>query len=242
MKKYQHEIKMLAASDGYCTDLPVSLIVSNRNVRHALRLDDEFLESIRTHGIIQPILVTVSEDRPLCVAGHRRLAAAIKLGMTKIKCVSKKVLGAASITTAVSENVHRSPLDPLDLAESFQELALQGITRKAMEALFDRDRKTIGRYLKMAEWTARTKELIRAHPGRLNSRQLLALASRRKTPHEIEAIIVALLASEPQRRGPRRPSGQALVKAVADYCAARGLTDGDRTLIEDALRHLRLLR
>jgi ParB/RepB/Spo0J family partition protein len=245
-KQYQPQISMLASTEGHCADLPVDLVAVNRNIRQEVRLDEEFLESIRTQGVLQPILVSVLDDKAkrqvvVCVAGHRRLAAAKEVGLPLIKCMSKTLSGRAAIVAALSENVNRAALHPLDLADAFQELAFQGASRSEMEAMFNRDRKTIGRYLKMSKWTAETKVLIRKHSEFFNSRLLLALASKRMTPHEIEGVVRDLIHGKPKPRKPRRPSKKALASALEDFFMSRGLSEGEKGLIVEALRHLNLL-
>lgn len=246
-KKHQAEIAKLANTEGYCTDLPVELITVLKNVRRDVLLDEEFLESIRTQGILQPILVSVtSEDRMsrmavVCIAGHRRLAGAKKLGLGTIKCISKKLPEKQAIIAALSENVNRAALPPLDLADSLQDLVNHGVDRPQMENLFNRDRKTIGRFLKMAQWTAATKDLIRAHPGHFSSRLLLAMASKRKTPHEIEVIVRQIVTASPKKPAPRKQSKKAVASGLAEYFEKHSLEDDTKQAIIDALRYLSLI-
>lgn len=245
-RKYQDEISKLASTDGYCTDLPVELISVRRNVRQDVRLDEEFIESIRAQGVLQPILVSVLDDKGrgqvvVCIAGHRRLAAAKHVGLPLIKCIAKTLPGQAGIIAALSENVNREALHPLDLADSFQELEVQGTKRKQMEALFNRDRKTIGRLLKMAKWTAATKELIRKHPEFFSSRFLLALASKRTTPREIEQRVRELIQGSPKPRKRRRLSEGAAKAALEDFFTKKGLAEDQKQLVIEALKHLNVL-
>jgi ParB/RepB/Spo0J family partition protein len=246
-KKYLTEISKLANTEGYCTDLSVELIAVVKNVRRDVQLDEEFLESVKRQGILQPILVSVSSaDRTgrltvVCIAGHRRLAAAKKTGLKTIKCISKKLPEKQAIIAALSENVNRAALHPLDLADSLQDLANHGVERSEMENLFNRDKKTIGRFLKMAQWTATAKDLIRRHPGHFNSRLLLALASKRKQPYEIESIVQSLVVANPTRRGPRRQSRRAVVDGLRDYFATHALEEDKKKAIIDALRYLNLI-
>lgn len=247
LKRYQQQIKLLAATEGYCTDLPVELIAVRKNVRAELALDEGFLESLRQYGVLQPVVVSVVSDdkkHPMVVliAGHRRLAGAKAVGIPVIKCISRRFEGDAALTAAVSENVNRTPLHALDLADFFQELELQGKLRRAdLEALFDRDRRTIGRYIKMAEWTQHSKELIRQHPEHFGAGFLLSLASRRLTAREVETLIDRMINIPPQPRARRRPSGRSLMAAIDRYCANKGLGEREREIITDAFRDLRFL-
>jgi ParB/RepB/Spo0J family partition protein len=244
--QYEAEIARLGAIDGHCADLPIDLIAVTHNVRQEVQLDEEFLASVRAQGILQPILVSVvaGASKPpvvVCIAGHRRLAAARQVGLGTIKCVSRQLAGESAVVAALSENVNRQALHPLDLADSLLQLELQGTRRQTMQTLFNRDRKTIARLLKMGHWTAATKDVIRRNPRTFTSRTLLALASRRASPREIEQRVhdLARGASKPRQR--RRLTGEAAVEALEAYFRATGATAEQRRLVLDALRHLHIL-
>jgi ParB family chromosome partitioning protein len=246
LNKYKNEILKFEKTDGYCTDLPVELVQVRHNVRLELNLDEEFIESVRQQGVLQPILVTVvdNDDRKkiiICIAGHRRLAAAKTVGLPFIKCVSKKLPGKAATVAALSENVNRAALHPLDLAESFHALELQGTTKQEMESLFNRDKKTIARFIKMADWTAETKELIRGHPEFFSSRILLALASKRATPREIEKIVRSLVQATPKPRSDRRTTKKSISQEIEKYFEKSNLAEHEKKIILDALDFLKLL-
>ncbi|MGD9969315.1 MAG: ParB/RepB/Spo0J family partition protein [Sulfuricurvum sp.] len=82
----------------------------------------ELSESIRTHGLLQPIVVKEDLDGYVLIAGERRLRAS-KLAKTKtIKAIVVSVSDEQMRQHALIENIQRDELNPIDLAQAYQEL------------------------------------------------------------------------------------------------------------------------
>lgn len=86
-------------------------------------------ESIRTHGVLQPILVRTTDTGYAVVAGARRLHAARAVGLTTIPAIVHDVDAAAAVVTALVENLHRSDLNPIEQATAYAGLLEQGLTQ-----------------------------------------------------------------------------------------------------------------
>ena len=90
--------------------------------------DEEALESlaqsIRTHGVMQPIVVRVSGSGGgyELIAGERRLRAAKLAGLSKIRCVLDEADDARSAELALIENIQRADLNPIERALGLREL------------------------------------------------------------------------------------------------------------------------
>ena len=84
---------------------------------------EELKESIKKHGVIQPIIVREVANGYEIIAGERRLRAAKELGMKKIPVIIKKISNEKSLEIALVENIQREDLNPIDQANAFKRLA-----------------------------------------------------------------------------------------------------------------------
>jgi ParB family chromosome partitioning protein len=91
--------------------IPVADIsASQRNPRRRLQGIDELAASLASHGMLQPVLVRNSNEHFELVAGHRRLAAAIKLGWRAIPAIVRSVDEDEAYVLTIVENLQREDL------------------------------------------------------------------------------------------------------------------------------------
>jgi ParB family chromosome partitioning protein len=84
----------------------------------------ELAESIRQHGILQPLIVTKdTPDQYILIAGERRLRAAQIAGLTSVPVILREVNDRDRLELALIENVQREDLMPLETAEAYRQLA-----------------------------------------------------------------------------------------------------------------------
>src|SRR6056297_774613 len=83
---------------------------------------DELKESIKAHGIIQPIIVRDSPEGYEIVAGERRLKAAKEIGMKKVPIIIRQFNNLKTFEIALVENIQREDLNPIDQALAFKRL------------------------------------------------------------------------------------------------------------------------
>lgn len=83
---------------------------------------DELAESIREHGVIQPIIVVKSGNGYEIVAGERRWRAARKAGLSEIPAVVRKLTKEQNMFFAIVENMQREDLSPIEEAESIKNM------------------------------------------------------------------------------------------------------------------------
>ncbi|MDD4830969.1 MAG: ParB/RepB/Spo0J family partition protein [Candidatus Pacebacteria bacterium] len=89
---------------------------------------DVLAESIKRYGILQPIIVTKNEKKDSqgivpeyqIVAGERRLRAAKMIGMDQVPVIIKEQTEKEKLEISLIENVHRSDLNPVEKAETYQ--------------------------------------------------------------------------------------------------------------------------
>ncbi|HAJ33137.1 MAG TPA: chromosome partitioning protein ParB [Candidatus Atribacteria bacterium] len=83
---------------------------------------EELKESIKKHGIIQPIVVRKMANGYEIVAGERRLKAAKEIGLKKIPAIIKTFNNEKSLEIALVENIQREDLNPIEQANAFKRL------------------------------------------------------------------------------------------------------------------------
>jgi len=136
------------------------------------RFDEDALErltvSIKEHGVVQPVLVRRKGNRYEIIAGERRWRAAQKAGLPKIPVVIKDVPDADLLEIALTENVQREDLNPIEEAQAYQKLIERvGLTQEALAAKFGRDRSYITNYLRLLKLPDDIQRLV--EEGRLST-------------------------------------------------------------------------
>jgi len=107
-------------------ELDVNKIVSNRH-QPRKHFDQEALlelsESIKRHGIIQPlVVVSYEDDKYELIAGERRLRASKIAGLTRVPVIKREADELERLELALIENIQRADLNPIEEAEAYQKL------------------------------------------------------------------------------------------------------------------------
>lgn len=117
---------------------------------------DELKESIRAHGIIQPIIVRESAQGYEIVAGERRLKAAQELGMKTIPVIIRQFNNLKTLEIALVENIQREDLNPIEQAFAFKRLVEEfRLTHQELAAITGKSRAFVTntlRLLNLDEW------------------------------------------------------------------------------------------
>ena len=113
-----------APADGR---VPIAFIAPNpRNPRRAFADADlaDLAQSIREHGIVQPVVVrpTADTERYEIIAGERRWRAAQRAGVTDVPVIIRDVDDRVALELAIIENVQRADLNPVEEANGYQQL------------------------------------------------------------------------------------------------------------------------
>ncbi len=84
----------------------------------------ELADSIREHGLLQPLIVTfdLQDETYVLIAGERRLRAAQMAGLDMVPVIIRQADDQERLELALIENIQRSDLNPLDAAEAYQQL------------------------------------------------------------------------------------------------------------------------
>lgn len=114
------------------TSLDVEHLRSNPlNLRAELAVGAELVESVRAHGVLQPLIVTETAfDEYLIIAGHRRFAAAVRAGLSEVPAVIRDDLGETSeqVATMLGENADRVGLNVVEKAKGYQLMLDDGMS------------------------------------------------------------------------------------------------------------------
>lgn len=120
-------VESAAEPSSGAQQIPVDLIKPNPS-QPRLEMDDAKLEelsnSIREHGIIQPLILTKEPDQEdyVLIAGERRLRAAKLAGLESVPAIVRQVSDQERLELALIENIQRENLTPLESAEAYQQL------------------------------------------------------------------------------------------------------------------------
>jgi ParB family chromosome partitioning protein len=151
------------------------------------RMDPESLEelaaSIRTQGLMQPILVRPAEGgaaRYEIIAGERRWRAARMAGLAEVPVVVRDVPDQAALAMALIENIQREELNALEEAQGLQRLAAEfGMTHQDIADAIGRSRAAVTNALRLLNLSGAVQQLLAE--GKLDmghARALLALEGR----------------------------------------------------------------
>lgn len=111
----------------------------------------ELAESIRIHGVIQPITVrTLAPNTYQLIAGERRLRAAKIAGLTTIPAYQRQADDQAMLEIALIENIQREDLNPMEIAQNYQRLIEEcTITHDDLGKRLGKNRSTVTNYLRL---------------------------------------------------------------------------------------------
>jgi ParB family chromosome partitioning protein len=111
---------------------------------------DELSRSIRSNGIIQPIVVRKVEHGYEIIAGERRWRAAQRLGMMKVPIVVRDIPEDRLLAVALIENIQREDLNPIEEAVAYRRLADDyHLTQEQIADAVGKDRSSIANYVRL---------------------------------------------------------------------------------------------
>jgi len=110
----------------------------------------ELSQSIKNHGVMQPIVVRRNGDRCTLIAGERRWRAASLAGLAAIPAIVRDASDREVLELTLIENVQREDLNPIETAEAFARLANEaGLTHEQIAQRTGKDRATVTNLLRL---------------------------------------------------------------------------------------------
>jgi len=155
--------------------IPILLIDPNpHQPRHEISADDvsELTASIKTSGVIEPLVVCQTSGRYQLIAGYRRLMASRQAGLTEVPCIVREGNAVELLELALLENVQRSDLTFIEEAESYRQLIeLASIDQKELAKRLNKSPATISERLALLSLPEDVKAMV-AH-GQLSIKAAL---------------------------------------------------------------------
>ena len=148
----------------------------------------ELANSIKEHGIIQPIIVRKS---PIIgyelLAGERRFRAAKLAGLTNIPAIIKEVTDDEMMKQAIIENLQREDLNPIEEAQSYQYLIDKGLTHKEIALTMGKSRPYITNSVRLLNLPLNIIEAIKeGNISQGHARLLINLSSQSLSVRQLE--------------------------------------------------------
>jgi ParB family chromosome partitioning protein len=185
-------------ADAPVTELEIDALAPN-DLQPRLQMDDarldELTASIRSHGVIQPIVVRKTADGVRIIAGERRWRAAKRAGLTRVPVVFKDVgterASQNLLELALIENIQREDLNPIDEAKAYRRLVDEfHLTQEAVAAAVGKDRATVANTLRLLKLPSEVQnDVASAALSMGHARALLALpteAVQRQAAREVK--------------------------------------------------------
>jgi len=173
-----------------------AIVPNPHQPRSAVAEEDlsELAASIREHGLIQPIIVTLSPtapDRYQLIAGERRWRAARLAGLAQVPVIVKEATPQTMLELALVENVQRADLNPLEEAGAYQQLIEEfGLTQEKVAERVGKSRVAIANTLRLLRSPQAVKQaLLNGEISEGHARALLALP----TDEAQEAALAVIL-------------------------------------------------
>jgi ParB family transcriptional regulator, chromosome partitioning protein len=167
-----------AVEAGTPAMLPVELVAPNPH-QPRREFDDatlaELAASIKTNGVIQPIVVKKVPGGYELIAGERRLRASKLAGLKTIPAIVRDVDRWTQAQLALVENIQREDLNPIDRAEGYKTLIAElGLTQAELAVRLGEDRSTLSNHLRLLELDPIVQNLVRNQKLSLGHAKVLA--------------------------------------------------------------------
>ncbi|MBV7485233.1 ParB/RepB/Spo0J family partition protein [Bordetella sp. BOR01] len=161
--------KVSAKTEGPPSTLPILKMRAGK-YQPRTRMDEgalnELAESIRTQGIMQPILVRALSDEPghyEIIAGERRFRAAQLAGLKEVPVLVREVADENAAVMALIENIQREDLNPLEEAQGVRRLLDEfGLTHEQAAQAIGRSRSATSNLLRLMNLTAPVQTMLLA--------------------------------------------------------------------------------
>ncbi len=185
MAKFKKEKEPRYPTAGRVEQIPVGDILPNPQ-QPRRRFDRmkllELAESIAENGILQPLIITMKEGKPVLLAGERRLRAAKMAGLTTVPCVRTEADGMRQALLAMIENIQREDMNCFETAEGIYRLIhTYGITQEEAALRLGYSQSAVANKLRLLRLAPEERRLVT--DGGLTERHARALL-RLERPEE----------------------------------------------------------
>ena len=145
-------------------NIDVNLIVPNPNQPRKIFTEESIIklaDSIRQHGIIQPLVVRKVECHYELVAGERRLRASKELGLKAVPCIIVEITEEKSAEISIIENLLREDLNIFEQAEAIQALIdTHNLTQEEIATKLSNSQSFVANKLRLLRFSSAEREII----------------------------------------------------------------------------------
>lgn len=147
---------------------------------------EDLCGSIRTHGILQPLLVREHENGFELIAGERRLRAAKMAGLTQVPIVVKDISDSELLELSIIENIQRQNLNPLEESQAYHRLMTDfDMTQEEVARRVGKSRSAVANFLRLRQLPEMIKASLRE--GALSMGHARALLGAETTAMQMAA-------------------------------------------------------
>jgi ParB family chromosome partitioning protein len=198
---------------------------------------DELAGSIRVHGIIQPLIVCPNTNEPgkfTLIAGKRRLEAARQIGLERVPVIVRQSSEQEMLELVINENIHHADPNPLELAESYQQLVDDfGMSEEELAASIGKTRYMVANNLRLLELPEDVKQAIACKRiSEIHARLLFTLASAEMQSTALQYILRNELSIQQTEDLIRRMSS---IKAITNSAPANLVREEQGPAQENAM-------
>lgn len=184
----------------------------------------QLAESIKLHGIVQPLIVKKEEDTYKIVAGERRWRAARLAGLDKVPVIIKDLSSKQVMEIALIENIQREDLNPIEEAEAYERLINEfSMTQEDISIAVGRSRPAIANAIRLLTLQEKLRDYV--INGDLTSGHARALLAIEDSPIQLKAAeeiigkglnvretekLVKRILSKKQKKEPKKPDEEYL--------------------------------
>ena len=122
---------------------------------------EQLAESIKEHGIIQPIIVSKSGNSYKIIAGERRWRAARVAGLKKVPVIEKEVTDRQILEMALIENIQREDLNPIEEAEAYSRLVSEyNMTQEELSKVVSKSRSAVANTMRLLGLSKNVRAMV----------------------------------------------------------------------------------
>lgn len=155
----------VGTASSFGIELPIDQITPNPH-QPRRQVDEsaiaELAASLKSTGLVQPIIVRKVDNGYQLIAGERRVRAARLAGLSTLPAIIRDVDDFTQAQMALVENIQREDLNPIDRAQAYRELINQlGLTQVELAQRLGEDRSSVANFLRLLDLSEPVRELVR---------------------------------------------------------------------------------
>ncbi|MBE7076521.1 MAG: ParB/RepB/Spo0J family partition protein [Clostridiales bacterium] len=222
--KKEEVVSKAGMRQGDIEEININEIYANPNQPRKVFDKDslnELAESIRTHGLIQPIIVNKMSDGYMVIAGERRFRACKICGLEKINAIVKNYTEKQVAEIAIIENLQREDLNPVEMAKGIKQLMEEyGLTQEKVAERLSKSRSAVANSLRILSLYPEVLDLVEKGKVSFGHAKILAsiedyatqmllakkIAKDKLTVRDLEKEVESILGNKKKKKAPKLPS------------------------------------